>query len=104
MPKIPLIRRKKAAWQGPGCGQTALVASWPFYRSHAAGKRLVHRVRSGDVYWRDGKLSHIAVTLCCGNHGYPTSKGDLLEHAPDGVARCAACEKHHLKHPSIPAV
>lgn len=99
MPKIPLPRRRITAWQAPGCRQTTLVASWPFYRTRFTGKRLVHRVRSGSAYWRDGKFSHIALTLCCGNHGFPTSKGDLLEFVPADAIRCTACEKHHLKQP-----
>lgn len=92
--KIPLlIRKRKPSWCAPGHRETQLKSSLPFYRALHGVK--VHRVRSGTVYWRDGKIHHTAFGLWCGQTGF--DDGELFPVIPPGESDncCVACEIAH---------
>lgn len=62
----------------------------PFYK--AAKGTYVHRVRSGQSHWRDGKLSHTHVDFWCGAAGFPGAKGKLTAQPGEDDVICATCE------------
>ena len=71
--------------------ETDLKRSLPFYKSNMGS--LVHRVRSGTMYWWDGEYRHTALQLWCGASGFPGSKGTFLALPADGEKLCQACER-----------
>lgn len=88
--KVALGRAKKAAYRPPGHAITDLLKAQPFYRSNRGP--YFHRVRFAEAYWRDGQLSHIAITYWCGNRGFLGEKGRLYGKIPEGEVLCAICE------------
>jgi hypothetical protein len=83
-------RFKPAGWQ-----ETAVTQCLPFFRPGVG--RYVHRVRYGKNFLRDGKVSHIALTMWCGQGGFLGGKklnrgNELFDLPPDKSVLCATCE------------
>ena len=88
--KVELKRGKLAGWNPPGWATKQAKRALPFYKSRRG--TYVHRVRSMNQYWRDGKLTHAGVDFWCGNHGFVGEKGILKANVEEGDVLCATCE------------
>lgn len=64
----------------------------PFYKSSLTTAKYVHRVRSANSHWHNGKLSHISIHFWCGNIGYIDGRGRLYAEVQNGEILCATCE------------
>lgn len=82
------IKRPKhnAELSSRGVPLTKLI---PFWKSNQG--TYVHRVRYGNVYYRNNKAHHAAPTMWCGQTGFINS-GELLEFPSTHATFCATCE------------
>jgi hypothetical protein len=88
--KVQLQVRPPDGIEPPGFSARPIRQALPYYK--AVRGTYVHRVRSGQSHYRDGKLSHIHVDFWCGGHGIPSANGELLASVEAGDVLCATCE------------
>lgn len=94
--KVTLLRDREADWSfNERIGTSTLTRSLPFYQGGTGG--YVHRVRAGQFHYWDGRLTHVSISLWCGQVGFiygqrPRRKrGKLMADVPAGEQLCATC-------------
>lgn len=88
--KVQLQIRPLVGIDPPGFSARPIRQALPYYK--ASKGTYVHRVRSGQSHYRDGRLSHIHVDFWCGGHGIPSDNGELLAAVKADDVICATCE------------
>lgn len=96
--KVTLEHRKPHPMDRP-TGPNRIVslsAALPFVK----GKQgvIFHRPRNGQIFYRDGVLSHTAISFWCGGGCFIGQRsgercgGELYDQLPDRAILCATCE------------
>lgn len=98
--KIPLIRSSRSSRLPESYlrGRIEWNRSVPFAKSTRGV--LLHRVKSGETFLRDGVRTHDHVGFWCGNganHGQG-SKVEFYESPPDEYLVCERCEESCKRH------
>jgi hypothetical protein len=100
--KVELVLRPRHPWCAEGSQVLQVTKCLPFFRKGPL--RMVHRVRSANLHYWDGVLSHMSVEFWCGNlgvigyikrsrRGYRRDdQPSLFAVAPDPAVFCATCE------------
>lgn len=88
----------------PVVGVTPILRCLPFAQSGFRPQTFVHRVRRGWVFWHDGRVSHYAVNVWCGQSFGSRSRagrgpGVRLFNDPTGRGPvCRQCELRAERH------
>jgi hypothetical protein len=90
MMQVALVIEHQRGWRAPESGTIHLSRCAPFVWTRACTR--VHRVRSGRMFFWDGRYSHSAITAWCGQ-GLTTSNGlRLTDDPPEDLPICGTCE------------
>lgn len=87
--KVELQLKNDYGYSAPGNVTKGVRYALPFYKSKQG--EYIHRLRSANQYWRNGKLTHTALTFWCGGHGF-MGKGHMYAAIPENGILCATCE------------
>ena len=87
--KVALELKNDYGWHRKGTAIKGVRYALPYFKSNQGA--YLHRLRSANQYWSEGKLTHTSVKFWCGNIGY-TNKGRLFATIPEGEVLCATCE------------
>ena len=94
MNQIPLEIRRSRGWKNPRTTELAVTRCAPY----VCTAQKTHMVRSGLIFLRDGRYSHTALQLWCGNVGFLGSShpknflADSLETHPALPPLCETCQ------------
>lgn len=92
--KVTLQKENKwrSMWRAPESSTIEIKSSLPYFHSPAASRS--HRVRSGRYHLWEGKITHAAFTLWCGQTGYiaQDKRGRLSSEPVDWLPVCGTCE------------
>lgn len=91
--KKVLLLRGRDFWLPPEETVIHVKASPAFFYSPAASR--AHRVRSGRLFVWQGRTTHAAYSLWCGQHGLISEKhkgNRLTNYPPRTLPVCATCE------------